>query len=337
MRCIKLTYIILLQLLMVNLVSAQEPVENYITKCRSFSSTGDYSNAVLVLNKGLAAHNDNMDLLKELTFTYYQAENYKEAASVAQKIADKDNIDVQSIQIAGMAFLGVNAKKEFESLYKKGFKLFPESGNLYATYGEFLLGKESAACIGSWKKGIEVDPSYPANYYHAAKYFVASGNLGEAIWCAENFINLESLTARTVEIKKTLFTTLKQVLTTQSFAKRYAPKNNAFFTAYLTVYEKALQSVDNGINTETLTLIRTRFVLIWQQEYAKEFPSRLLDYHRQLLGDGCFAAYNQWVFGSVENFSAYQNWLNTHAEEQNVFFNLTRNRLFKIPANQFYL
>ncbi len=332
----KYIFIFLLQLITA-IVSAQETVDSYVAKSRSFAASGDYSNAILIINKGLTTHNDNIDLLKELTYTYYQAERYKEAAGVAQKIAEKDNIDVQAVQIAGMALLGVNARKEFETLYKKGFKLFPESGNLYATYGEFLLGKESATCIDSWKKGIAVDPSYSANYYHATKYYIASNRLVEAVWCAENFINLESLSSRTVEIKKALFSALKQILTTQNFAKQYAVKNNAFFTAYLNAYEKALQSVDNGINTETLTLIRTRFVLIWQQEYAREFPSKLFDYHRQLLGDGCFAAYNQWVFGSVENFSAYQNWLNTHQEEQRIFSGFTKNRLFKIPSNQYYL
>jgi tetratricopeptide (TPR) repeat protein len=332
----KYIFIFLLQLITAT-AFAQETVDSYISKSRSFASSGDYGNALLIINKGLATHNDNIDLLKELTYTYYQAERYKEAAGVAQKIAEKDNIDVQAVQIAGIALLGVNAKKEFEALYKKGFKLFPESGNLYATYGEFLLGKESATCIDSWKKGIEVDPSCSSNYYHATKYFVASNRLAEAVWCAENFINLESLSARTVEIKKTLFASLKQMLTTQNFTKQYAVKNNAFFAAYLSAYEKALQAVNTGINTETLILIRTRFILIWQQDYTKEFPSKLLDYHRQLLGDDCFAAYNQWVFGSVENFSAYQNWLNTHQEEQSIFSGFTKNRVFKIPNNQYYL
>ena len=58
-----------------------------------------------------------------------------------------------------------------------------------------------------------------------------------------------------------------------------------------------------GINTEILTMIRTRFILDWSNNYKTVFPYRLFEYHQQLLQEGMFEAYNQWVFGSSESLT----------------------------------
>jgi hypothetical protein len=49
-----------------------------------------------------------------------------------------------------------------------------------------------------------------------------------------------------------------------------------------------------------------------------------------------FDAYNQWIFGTVQNLPAYQNWANTHAEECNELSHFQRGRIFKIPRGQYY-
>jgi hypothetical protein len=52
--------------------------------------------------------------------------------------------------------------------------------------------------------------------------------------------------------------------------------------------------------------------------------------------EGMFDAYNHWLFGAVENLAAYDNWTKTHAEEYNAFNTFQRNRVFRIPAGQYY-
>jgi len=92
----------------------------------------------------------------------------------------------------------------------------------------------------------------------------------------------------------------------------------------------------SGINTETLTMIRTRFILDWYKDYADKIPFKLFELHRQLLQEGMFDAYNQWVFESVQNLAAYQNWTVLHAAEYNEFTRFQKGRIFKIPAGQYY-
>jgi hypothetical protein len=55
-----------------------------------------------------------------------------------------------------------------------------------------------------------------------------------------------------------------------------------------------------------------------------------------LLKEGTFDAYNQWLFGSVQNLTAFQNWTSTHSDEYNRFTNAQRNRMFKTVSGQYY-
>jgi hypothetical protein len=91
-----------------------------------------------------------------------------------------------------------------------------------------------------------------------------------------------------------------------------------------------------GLTPETLTMIRTRFILDWFNTYAAKYPFKLFDYQRQLLSEGMFEAYNQWLFGPVDNLASYDNWTRTHAEEYNEFSAFQKTRIFRMPQGQFY-
>jgi hypothetical protein len=66
--------------------------------------------------------------------------------------------------------------------------------------------------------------------------------------------------------------------------------------------------INKGVTTETLTMIRARFILDWYENNASRYPFKLFDFHRQLLQEGMFDAYNQWLFGTTENLAVYDNW-----------------------------
>jgi hypothetical protein len=83
-------------------------------------------------------------------------------------------------------------------------------------------------------------------------------------------------------------------------------------------------------------MLRTRFVLDWFSEYGTKFPYRLFDWQKQLLQEGVFEAYNQWIFTAANNLPAYQNWTNIHATEYNEMTRFQRGRIFKIPTGQYY-
>ena len=80
----------------------------------------------------------------------------------------------------------------------------------------------------------------------------------------EIFVNMESLTERAAAMKQLLLDAYKQKLFADPDLLKDADKNkNGFVKAYLECMNKQSSLANRGITTETLTMIRTRFILDW--------------------------------------------------------------------------
>ena len=305
---------------------------------RSFMRTGDFENAIIVLNRALQMDPKNLELQKDLVMTYYLKRDYSKALDGVKEIIDRDDADVVSFQIAGNVYKALEEVKDAEKMYKKALKKFPKSGPLYSEYGELLWAAKDYSAIDLWEKGIEVDPGYSGNYYNAATYYFFTKEKVWGLVYGEVFVNMESLGERGTAIRQLLLQTYKEKLFADADLMKGEEKNKSEFAkAYLQSMSKQSSLVSNGINTEILTMIRTRFILDWfGTNNSPKFPFKLFDYHRQLLQEGMFDAYNQWLFGPSENLAAYDNWTKTHASEYEAFANFQRSRVFKIPVGQYY-
>ena len=143
------------------------------------------------------------------------------------------------------------------------------------------------------------------------------------------------MNARTPEVKKILLESYKKLFIDTDYSKDNK-NNNKFTAAFLDVLKKQNTLASSGLNPESLTMIRTRFILDWFQDYAAKFPSRLFDHQRQLLQEGMFDSYNQWIFGIVQNLTTYQAWTASHATEYTEFSNFQKGRIYKVPSGQYY-
>jgi hypothetical protein len=149
------------------------------------------------------------------------------------------------------------------------------------------------------------------------------------------FINLESYTRRTAEMKEILLETYKKMYAENDLKKSQDSKNT-FIAAWAAVMSPLSFAVKDGITAESLTVLRTRFIINWFNTYPGNYPFRLFDYQRQLLKEGMFDAYNQWIFGAAGNLPAFQTWTNAHNEEYKRFVNFQQGRVFKMPEGQYY-
>ena len=296
---------------------------------------GDYANASLILTRALQQAPGNIEIAKDLAYDYYLQKENEKALETIKPLLEKDNADDQTYQIGGIIYRTLGQQKDAEKMYKKAIKSFPNSGSLYNDYGEMLWGQQDFGAIKLWEKGIEQDPSYGGNYYNACKYYFLTKDKIWSLIYGEIFINIESFTARTAEIKNILLDGYKKLFAEPDLLSNIKDKNS-FEVAYLTTMNKQNSVVINGLNAETLTMLRTRFILDWDQTYANKFPCRLFEYQEQFLEEGLFPAYNQWIFGSTQNLAGYQNWTGAHAEEYAAFNKFQQGRIFKIPNGQFY-
>ena len=315
---------------------AQSPDSKTLQEtAKTFTRQGDYANAVVVLTGAVQKDPQNIELLKDLSFNYYLQRDYAKGLNIARSLTERPDADVQCYQMTGMFYKAIDDPKECEKLYKAGIKRFPRSGVLYNEYGEMLWARQDYSAIKQWEKGIEIDPNYSSNYHNASKHYFMTYDKVWGILYGEIFINLESYSRRTPEIKELLLEGYKKLFTDGDLLKNQNTKS-PFVLAYLNTLSKLSPVVAQGITTESLTVLRTKFVLAWFEKYPAGFPFRLFDYQRQLLKDGLFDAYNEWIFGATENLPSFQAWSNTHSDEYNRFINFQKGRIFKLPEGQYY-
>lgn len=308
--------------------------ESPLETARSFMRTGDFDNAILVLNAALKKDANNLDYQKDLVLAYTYKRDFAKALEVVKQMLDRDDLDEQAYQVAGNVYRGLALYKDGEKMFKKALRKFPESGPLYNEYGELLWDNKDYSAIEQWEKGIEVSPSYAGNYYNAASYYYFAKNKIWTLIYGEIFVNMESLTERSTEMKKMLLDTYKQKLFTDIDSKD--KKKSAFEKAVAETYEKQSSLTSRGITIESLNMIRTRFILDWYNSYASKFPFKLFDYQQQLIREGMFEAYDQWLFGPVDNLAAFDQWTRTNSEAYTKFASFQKGRIFKMPQGQHY-
>ncbi len=302
---------------------------------RDFMHKGDYANAILVLNRALLKEPNNLEVAKDLGLNYYYSKDYKKAIEVLNPLFDRADVDDQVFQIAGDAYWALEDASGSENAYRKGIKKLPNSGALYNELGKVLWTKNDFNAIKQWEKGIENDPGFAGNYYNASKYYYFTTDKVWSLIYGEIFINIDPKSAYSPEIKNILLEGYKKLFADADLEKNNKDKGS-FAIAFLKTMNKQSSLATSGINAETLTMIRTRFILDWDVTYAAKFPFKLFQLHKQYIEEGLFNAYNQWVFATAQNLPAYQSWTTAHSQEYNDFNRFLEGRMFKVPAGQFY-
>jgi tetratricopeptide (TPR) repeat protein len=318
-------------------VHGQQTVEQLREKAIAFQRQQDFSNTLMVLGKALEIAPTNLTLLKDVAFTFYLGGDYKRAEERILPLTERDDADVQVFQIAGNIYRGLDLSKQCERIYKEGLKKYPTSGQLFSEYGELMwdLQKPEEA-IKLWEMGINLDPSQSGNYYHAAKFYFAAQDVARSLIYGEQFINLESYSVRTAEVKILLVESYKRAFTKGIEKQHFVKPATTFETKFLSILQKQSDLAARGITTETLLILRSRFIFDWFNNGGEKFPHVLFDQLQSFMRNGLFESYNQWVFGPASDPSAYQNWLRIHQSEYSNFQQYQRSNIFRQPANQHY-
>lgn len=304
---------------------------------RNFMRSGDFDNAIIVLTRALQSDSKNLELQKDLAMSYYLKRDYEKALEGAEALIERDDADVNCFQIAGNVYKALEEVKACDKMYKKGLKKFPKSGPLHSEYGELLWSQKDFSAINQWEEGIKADPGFSGNYYNAALFYFYTKDKTWGLVYGEIFVNMESLGERGAAMKQLLLQGYKEKLFAEADPMKGEENNkNEFSKAFLQTMAKQTNMAAKGLNAEVLTMIRTQFILDWFENNAARFPHKLFDYQRQLITEGMFDAYNQWLFGPVENLASYDNWTKTHAEEYNQFTTFQKTRVFRMPQGQYY-
>jgi tetratricopeptide (TPR) repeat protein len=310
--------------------------ETPLETARTFIRSGDFDNAILVLTRALQQDKSNLEVQKELALALYYKREYAKALDVFDMMLDNPAVDVQSFQIGGNVYKALERVKDAEKMYRTALRKFPKSGALYSEYGELLWAKKDFAAIEQWEKGIKEEPAYGGNYYNAALYYYYTKDKTWALIYGEIFINMESLSDRGTAMRELLLSAYKEKLFNDVDLLKDQKKPTPFAKAYLEIMGRQSSLANRGLTPEVLTMIRTRFILDWSKQYATRFPFKLFDFQQQLLREGMYDAYNQWLFGAGINLPAFETWARTHTTEYDKFIAFQKGRVFRMPGGQYY-
>ncbi|GEO09740.1 tetratricopeptide repeat protein [Segetibacter aerophilus] len=321
---------------------SEQDIDKLHETAQTFLRQGDHENAILVLTKAQQMQPNNLQINKDLLFAYYVKRDFAKAMEIGRPLVARADADVQSFQMLGLTFKSVAEDKEAEKLYKTGLTKFPNEGILYSEYGDLIANKEPERAQKLWEKGIEVDPNHSSNYFFLSRQYSQKGDIVWSILYAEMFLNMESFTARSTEMKNLLLDQYKKFFIVgykppvDPDPKKKKKPTILFPSAVAETLNMQQAQVAYGVTPETLTVIRTRFILDWYNKYASTFPFKLFEHQRQLLQEGMFEAYNFWLFGPAANLKTYQTWQQFHQAELNSFLAFIRSKVFKIPEGQQY-
>ena len=319
----------------------QQTTKELYETAKKFMREGDYDNAALVLNTALQKEPNNYDMQKDAVYLFFLKKDYAASMELGKKVVARTDADEEIFQILGLTYKAIAETNECIKLYKKGVKKFPNSGVLYNEWGELMaMSKDMLGAIALWEKGIQVDANYPSNYYNAAMYYSNKGDeVFPVIVYGEMFVNIESYTERTADIKAAMFDAYKKLyLNGEIYKSLKNNKTTPFERTYLETLTKTVTLAAEGITPDQLMAIRTRFILDWYaSKHNEKFPFRLFDNLQFMLKEGFFDAYNQWLFGTTANIDAYDKWVSTHDKQAADFSKFQHSRVFKLANGQFYM
>ncbi len=320
-------------------VTAQEQtVKQMQETAMGYLQRSEYDNAISTLEKARQKEPDNIEVLRDLVYSLYLKRDFAKAVEIGKQLIEKPNADQQSYQVLGLAYKAIAEYKECAKLYRTALRKFPNSGVIYNESGElFALDNDIEEAILQWEKGIEMDPGYSSNYYNAAMFYTNRKSWLKAAIYAELFLNLESYSQRTEDIKQQLYKAYEGLLSAAYLQQAVDTKaNSTFEKAVRELLVKAAGKGKASPSIGDLTGFRTRFLLQWMQGNQKTFPFRLFEQQQYLMGQGLFEAYNYWLFANSIPSDALEAWKKNHPKEDEGYKTFQQSRVFKIPQGQYY-
>lgn len=315
-------------------VSAQEAPATDITRMQesahNFLSRGDYPNAIMMFSQAIRQAPSDVSLRRDLAYTYLLSGDVKKAKEIIDPVVSSDVADEQTYQVASAIENALDNTGKAKRLLNEGLSKFSNSGLLYNSKGNLLnADKSTKDALEAYNMGIKAEPSYPMNYYNASKIYFQTEDPVWALVYGEVYLNLDPASQRTIEIKKMMIDAYRKLFSPgkdeelpgfQSSSSS-SNKKQTFASLYKKVMLQSAPAISDGLNVENLIMLRTRFMLAWSKDYSINYPFTLFTYQDKMLHDGVYDAYNQWLFGAVDNSQEFSLWVKVNNKEYAAYEN----------------
>ncbi|MDR1848344.1 MAG: tetratricopeptide repeat protein [Bacteroidales bacterium] len=303
-------FILIMALVLCNSVLAQDDTaqDNRFNSIAKMVDNGEYVFARTEIKKAL---NDGADLFKysyELAWCDYQLQDYKDALNVLLPLMKEEKATADFYQLLGNTYDEMGESGKAVNTYNEGLNRYPNAGCLYLELGNVAYKQQNFRdALFYYEKGIEIEPTFASNYYRAAQIYLSSTEEVWAVMFGEIFMNLERNTERSKVLSKQLFEIFRNEITlnrTEIEVDFYNPtiiysdsyeRHNLFPQYYKDAMLKACKG-EKYLDLASLARIRKKFITELFRT-TPDFHNVIFDYHKTLIDNGFFDAYNYWLFG----------------------------------------
>lgn len=294
-------------------------VEQLYRSAQASLAAGAFRQAIASYQQAINLAPDQSILHRDLAQAFLLSGNPLRAEKVISPLIVKGQGDAQAYVIAANVQTALKEDRKARKLLDEGMDKYPNSGYLYHERGRIAAdANDLVTAARMYTAGMKVEPNYHLNYYDAARLYIQTDEPLWAIIYAEIFVNLERPTARSGETRKLLLAAYKRFYARPDatgntrFGKKRQEQPDDFAAAVSSVLLRLAPVVSDGVSTENLTMLRTRFVIDWKAAYWNTYPFTLFRVHDELLRAGHFDAYNQWLLGRAENPAQADAWNKFH-------------------------
>lgn len=297
-------------------------VEQLYRSAQGSLSAGAFRQAIASYQQAIALAPEQSILYRDLAQAYLLSGNALRAEKVINPLIAKGQGDAQAYAIAANVQTALREDRKARKFLEEGIEKYPNSGYLYHERGRIAAdANDQLTAVRMYTAGMKAEPSYHLNYYDAARLYVRTDEPVWAIIYGEIFVNLERPTARSGETRKLLLAAYKRFYAQPDaaaeprYGKKRKPAPGNFAEAVTSVLLRLAPVAADGMSTENLTMLRTRFIIDWQAAgYWDQYPFTPFRMHDDLLRTGHFDAYNQWLFARAENPAQADAWNKFHPD-----------------------
>lgn len=307
-----------------NYAQPSDSLKRETLKALDLMESGSFAESRAILEALEQEDPENKGLyIYERTYSFVLEEDFDNAIKTGKKLKKKKYRTDQGFQLLGNCYSYNGEIKKAIKTYEKGMKYFPHSGRLYLERGNIELHRENyGLAMKHYEKAIEVDPSFPSNYYWASKLYLSSDHEYWGLIYGELFLNLERSGKRHKDVSEVMYKIYEDKI---DFTAKDTPvvsfvSSNISISLTSANMDELKEKMDRALNNygrkhfqpvmalsvagETqfelgsLSRIRERFVDFYFNEDRPEVV--LFDFQKKLKEKGYLEAYNYWLFADAD-------------------------------------
>lgn len=271
---------------------------------------GNYKDALTTYRQLMILRKDNPIPYIGAGTAYYNLGQYDEAIAVLRKATEMPGTTADAYVTLSATYLAQGKSKEAINIARKGLASFPSAGQLYYQSGlSYWQTNDREAALRMWITGTEMAPGYAGNYKKAAACYLQSDDVLWGLLYGETAIAMRGDTTGNTELKVALYTGWKRFF--EQLPDTHE-QGTPFEKEVKNTFLQLSPVVSDGISTENITMIKTRFMLAWYDAGKVKYPFALFDMYDTLLRTGRFDVYNEWLHGYAESPKQYEAWNTFH-------------------------